>query len=146
MVEERDIIRELNELKKKVFFDLLELAGRVLIMVRYSESVIIGKRGFLEEEKKNGLILVFNKRMNFSWNEDFIEANLIFGNTPQRCMIPLENVVALYSPEMQAQFSTVYHPQEKEKAPSDQRDGERKDTDEKVLMVDFSKKGRKKQK
>ncbi len=142
--EKRDFMKDLNELKKKVFFDLLHLAGRVFIMVQYSENVIIGKRGFLEEEKKNGLILVFNTKMNFTWDEDFIEAKLAFGTTPQKCIIPVDNIVVIYSPEIQTQFATAYQPGEKEKVASDKTDAERKEAGEKVLKVDFSKKRQKK--
>jgi hypothetical protein len=56
----------LNELKKTVFYELLNLAGRVLIVVRYSESVSVGNRGLLPEEKENGLVLVLTCRMHFT--------------------------------------------------------------------------------
>ncbi|MGC8937897.1 MAG: hypothetical protein ACP5KH_02755, partial [Thermodesulfovibrio sp.] len=77
MIEFTDeLIKKLNELKKQTFFDLLELAGRVFIIVDYDESVVIGKRGFLPEEKERGLVLVFNSRMKFSWENDAITATL----------------------------------------------------------------------
>ncbi len=97
----------INDLKKSVFYDLLNIAGRVFIVVRYSDAVTIGKRGFTKEEKENGLVLVFNAQMNFRWEEDAIAANLSFNATMHKCRIPLDDVIAIYSPEAQAQFITA---------------------------------------
>jgi len=100
----------LNELKKTVFYEMLNMAGRAFIVVRYSDGVIIGKRGFTEEEMKNGLVLVFNRRMNFSWDDSGITASLVFGTSPQRCFIPADDIVMIYSPELNSQFITASQP------------------------------------
>jgi hypothetical protein len=128
--------QKLNELKKKVFQEILDVAGRVFIVARYSDQVMIGKRGFTEEEKKNGLVLVFNVHMNFVWDESGISSTLVFGTTPQKCFVPAEDIIAIYSPELQCQFISA--PQtSQEMAPG-------KDEEEKagpnVVKVDFRKK------
>ncbi len=142
MAEEQksNLLKELNNLKKKVFYDLLNLAKRVFIVVKYSDNVIIGNRGFLEEEKKNGLILVFNTKMNFLWKDNFIDAKLVFGTTPQKCFIPEENIIAVYSPDIQTQFVTAFNPVGPDKAPLDEESDESLNSDKKVIKVDFSKK------
>jgi hypothetical protein len=61
-----ELINMLNSLKKHTFFEILRLANRVFIIVDYDDTVIIGKRGFLPEEKERGLVLVFNNKMKFS--------------------------------------------------------------------------------
>lgn len=106
-----NMMASLNELKRKMFFDLLELAGRVFVIVKYSEDVIIGTRGFLKDEEQNGLILVFNERMHFIWSDETIEAHLVFGTQSQHCFIPVDSVVAVYSPELQVQFIVTYQQQ-----------------------------------
>lgn len=134
--------KEVNELKKKVFYEMLNLGGRVFILVRYSDNVIIGRRGFTEEEKKNGIILVFNQRMNFSWDNSGISATLVFGTSPERCFIPAEDIVFIFSPELRSQF--IVSPDVIE----DQSEGSSEETkaytvkEEKVVRVDFSKKKR----
>ncbi|WP_353683784.1 ClpXP protease specificity-enhancing factor SspB [Thermodesulfovibrio sp. 3907-1M] len=106
MIEFTDeLIRRLNDLKRQTFFDLLELAGRVFIVVDYDESVVIGKRGFLPEEKERGLILVFNSRMKFNWENDAITATLVFGSTPEKCYIPVNAIAAVFSPDLRVQLS-----------------------------------------
>ncbi len=94
----------LNNLKKHIFYEILDMAERVMVLVRYSPEVIIGNRGFVGEEKDTGIILVFNPGMKFNWDESGISAALVFGATPQKCFIPAGSVAAVYSPELNVQF------------------------------------------
>lgn len=129
----------LTDLKKHVFFELLDLSGRVFIHVRYSDEVMIGERGFLAEEKEKGLILVFNSKMKFEWNEQGIAATLGFGPKTEKCFIPSESIISVFSPDLNAQFSV---------SPAAQETGQRKHavkkahsiSKEKVIKVDFSRK------
>lgn len=132
----------LNNLKKTIFYDLLNLAGRVFIVVQYSEDVEIGNRGFLPEERENGLILVFNSRMNFTWDNGGILGHLVFGTSPEKCFVPEDDIVAIYSPELETHFSTAVKsnvsPPElvsEKKKPSAETKGSKK-----IVKVDFSKK------
>lgn len=94
----------LNSLKKHTFFEFINMAKRAFILIRYSEDVVLGRRGFTEEEKENGIILVFNDRMNFQWDDYGLTATLVFGTSPQKCFIPADDIIAVYSPELNAQF------------------------------------------
>lgn len=94
----------LNSLKKHVFYELMNIAGRVFILVRSSEDVLLGKRLLTQEEKENGIVLVFNPGMKFEWDDYGITATLVFGNLPQKCVIPADRIEAVYSPEANAQF------------------------------------------
>jgi hypothetical protein len=100
-----ELINRVNALKKYTFFEILEFAGRVFIIVDYDESVVIGKRGFLPEEKERGLVLVFNNRMKFNWDEDAITATLVFGNTPEKCYIPINAIAGVFSPDLRVQLA-----------------------------------------
>ena len=126
----------LNGLKKTIFYEMLDMAGRVFIVARYSEDVVIGSRGFTEEEKKNGIVLVFNKSMNFTWDDLGISSTLVFGTSPQKCFVPVDHIVAIYSPELKSQFitspETVTRMQE-----SKETEGK---TAPNVVQVDFRKK------
>ncbi|MEW5767564.1 MAG: hypothetical protein AB1797_08045 [bacterium] len=143
----------LNELKANIFYEILELVGRVFIVVRYSDNVNLGKRGFLPEEKENGLVLVFNSQMKFVWGEAGIEAALVFGNSLQRCFIPEDDIVAVYSPELKVQFIVGYQGAEEEKggdilktqSVKEERKMEKPKVEYKdnVVKVDFSRKARK---
>lgn len=133
---------KINDLKKTVFYEMLNMAGRVFILVRYSDNVIIGDRGFTGDEKGNGIVLVFNQEMNFSWNEAGITASLVFGSSPQKCFIPAEDIMMIYSPELNSQFVTALKPSEEGRL--DENEGESLAKDgEKVVRIDFSKKKQK---
>ncbi|HAK89593.1 MAG: hypothetical protein A2077_06560 [Nitrospirae bacterium GWC2_46_6] len=100
----------LNNLKKHVFFELLNLAGRAFVLVGYSDDVLLGNRRFTAEEKENGIILVFNSKMNFMWDDYGITATLVFGTSPQKCFVPADAIRAVYSPELNAQFTVSPQP------------------------------------
>ena len=109
-MEKNDLQFQLNELKKHTFYELLDLVGRVYLGVKYSENVRVGTRGFLPHEKEQGLVLVLNTKMNFTWDDYGISVKLVFGETSQPCFIPTDDILAVYSPELKAQL--IIGPQE----------------------------------
>ncbi|HSQ77300.1 MAG TPA: hypothetical protein VLN91_00260, partial [Nitrospirota bacterium] len=58
------------EYLQRLFYDVWNDFGSVYLIVKYSSRTSIGKRGFTEEEKKRGLILVFNDKTNNTLNWD----------------------------------------------------------------------------
>jgi hypothetical protein len=135
----------LEELKKQVFYDMLNIVGRVFIAVRHGDDVVIGKRGFLPQEREKGLVLVFNQKMNFSWDDVGITTTLAFGTTAEKCFIPQESIITIFSPELNAQFSALSKDGEDSKEPQKKiRIAEKKASadkpDKKVISVDFRKK------
>lgn len=135
----------LNNLKKTIFYEILNMAGRVFIAVRYSDNVFIGNRGFTNDERENGIVLVFNQRMSFVWDDSGISVKLVFGTSPEKCFIPAEDIMVVYSPELKAQFVVAPQPFDTEKQV---KDGEKTPSpdvgdapeDSKVVRVDFKKK------
>ncbi len=113
---------------------------------------MLGNRGFTSEEKENGIILVFNQKMNFSWDDYGITAALVFGTSPQKCFIPADSIGSIYSPELNAQF--IVTPQigmpaaKKQWSAGRDEESESKDSTEEtsknVIKVDFTKKKKKK--
>jgi hypothetical protein len=95
---------DLGNLKRHIFFELLNLVGRVFILVEHRDDVVLGRRYFTDDEKKSGIVLVFNSKMKFDWDDEGIRATLVFGMSPQKCKIPAEAIIAVYSPEAGAQF------------------------------------------
>lgn len=144
----------IGDLKRHIFYELLDMAGRVMVLVKYSPDVVIGNRGFVGEEKETGIILVFNPKMKFTWDEFGITATLVFGAAPQKCFIPADSISAVYSPELNAQFVTSNQEREPAKehavpgAGEVSKPGKRNgfvrkagsDSDKNVISVDFVKK------
>ena len=82
--------------------------------------------------------------MNFQWQDEGINASLIFNATLHKCFIPISNIMAIYSPELKLQF--VIEPLLKkeqsaqEEAPLKDEKKELKKAGNKILQVDFTKK------
>jgi len=94
---------------QNLFYDILNDYGRVFVVVKYSDRTIIGNRGFTDEEKEKGIILVFNQK-NYrllQWAEDgSIKVTLSFGvnNRQESCFLHCDDIVALYSPDARVKF------------------------------------------
>ncbi len=135
---------DVNNLKRHIFFEFLNLVGRAFVLVRYSDDVILGNRGFTAEEKENGIILVFNSRMNFLWDDYGITATLAFGTSAQKCFIPADNIIAVYCPELNAEFLASPQPamlkQESGTQIKKQEAKAKEQTSENIIKVDFTKK------
>jgi hypothetical protein len=135
-----------DDIKRDVFYRLLDLSGRVYVVVQHSDGVVIGRRGFTEEERQHGLVLVFNRNMRFTWDTDGIHATLVFGGVAEKCYIPVRDILAIYSPDAKVQL-TIDPSYVEEKAPDELTDvsGEQHDhhrsvhveRDGKVIKVDF---------
>ncbi len=136
-------------LKKEVFNRLMDMSGRVFILVRHSDKVIIGHRGFTEDEKEKGITLVFNPDMGFIWDEAGISATLSFGSTAEKCVVPSSDIVAIFSPEAGVQM--IFDPSRLEAVANGSEVEDEDDirpesphvesgTDDKVIRVDFHKK------
>lgn len=97
-------MNEAGLLKKEVFNRLLDMVGRVFVVLRHSGTSSIGRRGFTEDEKQNGLTLVFNSSMHIFWDDDGISATLSFGSVAEKCLISASDIVAIYSPEAGVQM------------------------------------------
>ncbi|MGD2079867.1 MAG: ClpXP protease specificity-enhancing factor SspB [Nitrospirota bacterium] len=128
-------MRALDELKRDVFYRFLEQVGRAFVHVRHSSSVMLGRRGFVGQEREQGIVLVLNSQMKLTWDEEGIKATLVFGSAPEKCFIPSEDIIAVYSPELGAQltFSPLLKPGEEEEP------AENPEAEDNVIKVDFTK-------
>ncbi len=100
-----------NQIKylQYLFYELLNDYGQVYLVIKHSENTHVGTRGFLEEEKKKGLVLIFNQKnhKNLHWAEDgSITATLGFGssNKPEKCFLHFDDIVAVFSPYAKIRF------------------------------------------
>jgi len=95
------------EYLQKLFYDLWNDFGKVYLLVRYSGRSVIGKRGFSEEEKKQGLVLVFNNKTNerMEWDEEGnVSCVLAFGTRREDVHIHHDDLFGVFSPEAGIQF------------------------------------------
>ncbi len=100
-------IKKQVEYLQRLFYDIWNDFGSVYLLVKYSSSTIIGKRGFTEEEMKQGLILVFNNRTNntLNWDDEGnLTCILAFGTRKEDIYIHHDDMLAVFSPEAGVQF------------------------------------------
>jgi hypothetical protein len=94
---------------QNLFYDLLNDYGQVYMVVKFSDKTIVGNRGFTEEEKAKGLVLVFNRKnhKDLQWTEEgSVTAMLGFGtgNRPEKCFFYCDDIVSVFSPAAGVKF------------------------------------------
>jgi hypothetical protein len=92
---------------QKLFYELWNDFGGVYLIVNHSDRTRIGRRGFTEEEKKNGLVLVFNDKTNtrLDWDDEGnLSCLLAFGTRKEDVYIHHDDLLGLFSPEAGVQF------------------------------------------
>ena len=140
-----------NQVKylQNLFYDLFNDYGRVYVVVKYSEHTTIGQRGFTEEEKEKGLVLVFTQSnyRDLQWTEDgSIRAKLGFGagNRPEKCFFRADDIVSVFSPDAKVRFDRWDWLGEDESTKAETPVAEEKiPNDEKVVPLDKFRKQKK---
>lgn len=95
------------EYLQRLFYDLWNDFGSVYLLVNYSDRSVIGRRGFTEDEKKQGLVLVFNARTSASLNwdrEGNLSCVLAFGTRKEDVSIHHDDLAGVFSPEAGVRF------------------------------------------
>lgn len=108
------------EYLQKLFYDIWNDFGSVYLLVKHSGKTSIGKRGFTEEEKKQGLVLVFNNKTNNSlaWDaEGNLSCVLAFGARKEELFIHHDDLLGVFSREAGVQFTRSDAGMEPEPAP-----------------------------
>jgi len=132
------------EYLQRLFYDIWNDFGSVYLLVRYSGSTVIGKRGFTEEEKKQGLVLVFNNKTNakIDWDsEGNVSCILAFGARREDVYIHHDDLLGVFSPEAGVQLVRSDAGKEPQPAEDDAGHG---DTGQVVSLSTYRKKGTKK--
>jgi hypothetical protein len=128
------------EYLQRLFYDIWNDFGGVYLIVKYSGRTIIGKRGFTDEEKKQGLILVFNNKTNntLKWDDEGnLTCILAFGTRKEDILIHHDDLLGVFSPEAKVQF--VRNDAAEEPKASPDTDFEQVDAGQVVSMSDFKK-------
>ena len=135
-----------NQLRylQNLFYDILNDYGKVYIVVKHSENTVIGMRGFSEEEKKKGVVLVFSQKnyKDLIWSGDgSIQATLGFGmsNKPEKCFLYADDIVSVFSPDAKIKcdrWEAWDQAETDKKSNSVSESGGKKTRDDKVVSLD----------
>ena len=129
------------EYLQKLFYDIWNDFGSVYLLVRYSGRTTIGKRGFTDDEKKQGLVLVFNNKTNakLDWDtEGNLTCVLAFGARKEDVYIHHDDLLGVFSKEAGVQFLRSDTGGD-EPAPSPEKGPEAGTGKQVVSMSDFKK-------
>jgi hypothetical protein len=130
------------EYLQKLFYDLWNDFGSVYLLVKYSARTTIGKRGFTEEEKEKGLVLVFNNKTNttLKWDDDGnLTCVLAFGARKEEVSIHHDDLRAVFSQEAGVQFLRSDAGKEQAPAPEPEQDPGPVDGKQVVSLSEFKK-------
>ncbi len=128
------------EYLQRLFYDLWNDFGGVYLIVKYSDRTRIGKRGFTEDEMKQGLVLVFNNKTSnaLDWDsEGNLSCVLAFGARKEDVSIHHDDLLGVFSPEAGVQF--VRSDIHKEPAASPETYAEHGDARQVVSLSNFRK-------
>jgi hypothetical protein len=95
------------EYLQRLFYDIWNDFGSVYLLVRYSDRTVIGRRGFTDDEKKKGIVLVFNDKTNnrLEWDaEGNLSCVLAFGASREEVSIYHDDLLGIFSPDAGIQF------------------------------------------
>lgn len=146
---------------KKQFLDIMFRESEAFfIHCAPHPGLKIGRRGLLDKEKTEGIVLVFGEysSRNLSWDDNFLYCELQFQKQWEFISIPYESILKIFDKEAQFLIQcAVYESKEssegvkstgtkseKEAADKEKRATATEETDSKIIEVDFSKKKPKK--
>src|SRR5512147_2921422 len=95
------------EYLQKLFYDIWNDFGSVYLLVKYSERTRIGNRGFTDEEKRRGLVLVFNNKTStkLEWDaEGDLTCVLAFGDRKEDVFIHHDDLRGVFSQDAGVQL------------------------------------------
>lgn len=133
------------EYLQKLFYDIWNDFGSVYLIVKYSDRTVVGKRGFTEEEMKQGLVLVFNNKTNagLEWDgEGNVTCVLAFGMRKEDVFVHHDDLMGVFSPDAGVQFVRSDSGKEKP-AVAPEKDAERVDAGQQVVSLSDFRKTRK---
>lgn len=103
-------------------------------------GVVIGRRGFVDEEKTRGIVLVFGPQSyrDFRMEDSFISVTMKFSGRWEEVFIPYEAIAAVFNDPVTPEFIVNFRIQEKK---TEQPKAEIETQQEgKIIRHDFGKK------
>ena len=116
--DDSDLLEYNRKLKKAVLDVLFSQCDTFYVHCMPNARLLIGKRGLVEKEKTDGIILVFGpySTRSLSWNETSIQCEMQFGRW-EPVLIPFECIGRTFdkSGQVLMQWATIEAPEEEPK-------------------------------
>lgn len=107
----------MNSFQLNIFNEILKNYEKFYMHLMPHRDLIIGSRGLIGEEKKNGLVLVFSSYSYDKLNvaEDTISVNMKFSGSWESLYIPVDAISAIFNDPTKPEFMFSFKPQNKPK-------------------------------
>lgn len=122
----------MSDFRLNVLKEILNSYEKFFIHLMPHPNLIIGSRGLIGEEKKNGLVLVFSSYSydKLSIDEDSITVNMKFSGSWESLYIPVDAVSAVFNDPVKPEFMFSFKPQNRKNAPKPIEKEEEDDSDD----------------
>ncbi|WP_303852087.1 ClpXP protease specificity-enhancing factor SspB [Seleniivibrio woodruffii] len=122
----------MSDFRLNVLKEILNSYEKFFIHLMPHPDLIIGSRGLIGEEKKNGLVLVFSSYSydKLSIDEDSITVNMKFSGSWESLYIPVDAVSAVFNDPVKPEFMFSFKPQNRKNAPKPIEKEEEDDSDD----------------
>jgi len=143
----------MRKFKKGILDLLFDHYDKFYLHIAPLKRVFIGRRGFVGDEQKNGLVLVFgpNSYKTLQWDEEYMYLDMKFSGKWESIVIPFDAIVAAFDDPARPSFIMRFTIDQDETGSLDETHRSKrengkpskrvKSTRDNVVKVDFSKKG-----
>ncbi|ADD68522.1 hypothetical protein Dacet_1758 [Denitrovibrio acetiphilus DSM 12809] len=102
----------MNQFRQNIFQEILKNYEKFYVHLMPHPELIIGVRGLLGDENKNGLVLVFGPHSydKLSLESDCITVNMKFSGSWESLYIPLNAVSAIFNDPVKPEFMFSFKP------------------------------------
>ncbi|MGE4265823.1 MAG: ClpXP protease specificity-enhancing factor SspB [Deferribacterales bacterium] len=109
----------MTDFRLNVLKEILNNYEKFFIHLMPHPELIIGSRGLIGEEKKNGIVLVFSSYSydKLDMEEDSILVNMKFSGSWESLYIPVDAVSAIFNDPVKPEFMFSFKPQNRKTAP-----------------------------
>lgn len=110
--------------QQTIFKDIISHYEKFFVHLMPHPKLIIGSRGLVGDEKKNGIVLVFSGYSYDKLNvdEDGITVNMKFSGSWESIYIPVESISAIFNDPVKPEFMFSFKPQNAAKPVKETKD------------------------
>jgi len=109
----------MGDFRLNVLKEILNSYEKFFIHLMPHPELIIGSRGLVGEEKKNGIVLVFSSYSydKLSMEDDSVTVNMKFSGSWESLYIPVDAISAIFNDPVKPEFMFSFKPQNRKSAP-----------------------------
>jgi stringent starvation protein B len=132
----------MSQFRQNVFQEILKNYEKFYVHLMPHPELIIGSRGLLGDESKNGLVLVFGPSSydRLSLEKDCITVNMKFSGSWESLYIPLNAVSAIFNDPVKPEFMFSFKPVVKTEGAEETHIDDPADNDSGGKILEFPKK------